>query len=227
MFAHIMQERTRKEQNFGKIEDDLPNPTRSTIASIGILGSLSRLNPFRRKDAVEGDIVWLLDNTAFRQSRMGPWQAEFVTAMFAQETKHKLVDLAAGIARIVGLADDTEERKTIEDRLQPFSWDIRVGKVTTVWQDGARTKIKLGLTGESGCSSDVVRVSSHNKSSIVSAKAVVKPRVTGILDMQTFYAGPEGWAVISGQEQRRKESVQTVANKTCRHRRYHQDHHDK
>lgn len=204
-FAHVMQERTRKEQNFDKIEDDLPNPTRSTVASLGILGSLSRLNPFRRKDAVEGDIVWLLDNTAFRQSRMAPWQAEFVTAMFAQETKHKLVDLAAGIARIVGLADDANERKTIEDRLQPFSWDIRVGKVTTVAQEGARSKIKLGLTGASGCSSDVVRVSSHNKGSIVGAKAVVKPRVTGILDMQTFYAGPEGWAVISGKNDTKRK----------------------
>lgn len=197
-----MQMRTRKEHNFSKIEEDLldPRPVQTNTLTVSSLRSkLGFFNPFGKKTVSRGDLVWLFDNTAFRHSRMSSWQAEFVTAVFEKESANRLVDLAASIARIVGLADDAKERETIEQRLQPFAWDIRVGRNAVISQEGSRKTIKLGATGSEGCSSDVINISSHGKGSFVRASAVVTGGVEGILDMQTYYAGEDGWAIISGK----------------------------
>lgn len=202
-----MQLRTRKEKKFDEVEADLPGVTLQQTQRFSIdalrsrLSGLSRFNPFSKAIA-RGDIVWLLDNTAFRPSRMGSWQAEFVTAVFEQEPKHKMVDLVAGIARTLGLADDAEEKRTIEERLGPFVWDIQVARAVVVMQAGSRKQLKLGATGTGGCSSDVVKISGHSKGSFIKANAVVTGGVSGLLEMQTFYAGPDGWAIISGKTPR-------------------------
>lgn len=196
-----MQMRTRKEHNFTKVEDDLQDPHPPQINTLSVTGLRSKLgffNFFGKKPVSKGDLVWLFDNTAFRPNRMSSWQAEFVTAVFEKETANRLVDLAATIARIVGLADDAKERETIEQRLQPFAWDIRVGRSAVISQEGSRKTIKLGATGSEGCSSDIVKISSHSKGSFVKASAVVTGGVEGLLDMQTYYAGEDGWAIISG-----------------------------
>ncbi|CEJ93896.1 hypothetical protein VHEMI09457 [[Torrubiella] hemipterigena] len=195
-----MQMRTRKEHNFSKVEEDLldPRPIQTNTLTVSSLRSkLGFFNPFAKKTVSRGDLVWLFDNTAFRHSRMSSWQAEFVTAVFEKESANRLVDLAASIARIVGLADDAKERETIEQRLQPFAWDIRVGRNAVISQEGSRKTIKLGATGSEGCSSDVINISSHGKGSFVRASAVVTGGIEGILDMQTYYAGEDGWAIIS------------------------------
>lgn len=201
-FAADMQLRTRREKNFEDFEAKLPDPTAvgvrkqvSQYSVSSILGRLAKLNPFAR--AVDsGDVVWLFDNTAFRPSRLGSWQAEFVAAVFEREAKCKVVDIVTGVLRVLDLADDATERKTVEQRLMPFMWDIRIARTATVLQRGKQ--LKLGQTGINGISSDVLSIPSSGKGTLVPATVKTTSSMEGILDMQTYYAGPDGWGIISG-----------------------------
>lgn len=207
--AAEMQLRTRRAKKFDEVEANLPDPKASSppaastlVASSylsfgGIIDRITSLNPFG-KAVGKGDVVWLLDNTAFRTSRHGPWQAEFVTAVFEQEAKCKVVDIVSGVAHAMGLADDAEERETIEQRLMPFMWDVR--RVRTLTADHNGKMLKLGPTGFNGISTNVLRVQSrHRSGTTVKTTAEVPSGVHGILSMNTYYAGPEGWAIISGK----------------------------
>ncbi len=218
--AADMQRRTRKQNNFDQIEADLPDPKKLAAASAnavtsltpsfitrfslaGPLGLLGRLNPFGGRAVTRGDAVWLLDNTAYKTGDRfsSTWEAEFVAAVFEQEPRSHLVDAVAGVARVLGIADDAEERKTIQERLIPFVWDVRVAKTVSVLQKGSRKIIKLGPTGFNGVSSNVMRVASHSRGAMVNATAGDVPSgIPGLLGMQTYYAGPSGWSVISGTE---------------------------
>ncbi|OAA69132.1 hypothetical protein ISF_03507 [Cordyceps fumosorosea ARSEF 2679] len=217
--AADMQRRTRKQNNFDQVEADLPDPQKLAAASAaavtsltpgfttrlslaGALSFLGRLNPLGPRPVARGDVVWLLDNTAYRtgSSRFSSsWEAEFVAAVFEEEPRSHLVDAVAGVARVLGIADDAEERKTIQARLIPFVWDVRAAKTVTVAQKGSgRRTIKLGPTGFNGVSSNVMPVASHSKGASVEATAGGLPSgVPGLLGMQTYYAGPTGWSVIS------------------------------
>ncbi|KAJ2976643.1 hypothetical protein NQ176_g4827 [Zarea fungicola] len=58
--------------------------------------------------------------------------------------------------------------------------------------------IRLGPTGFNGISSNVAQVASHSKGALVDATAGNIPSgVPGLLGMQTYYAGPSGWGIIS------------------------------
>ncbi|XWW94912.1 hypothetical protein V2A60_002862 [Cordyceps javanica] len=216
--AADMQRRTRKQNNFDKVEADLPDPKKLAAASAnavtsltpsfttrfslsGALGLLNRLNPLGGRAVTRGDAVWLMDNTAYRTGGRfsASWEAEFVAAVFEEEPRSHLVDAVAGVARVLGIADDAEERKTIQERLIPFVWDVRVAKTVSVSQEGSRKKtIKLGPTGFNGVSSNVMPVASHTKGAVVEATAGGLPSgIPGLLGMQTYYAGPSGWGVIS------------------------------
>lgn len=201
--ASEMQLRTRKQNKFDEFEAGLPDPTAPSLRlpvpqlSVGnILTKIGNLNPFGRPVA-NGDIVWLLDNTAFRHSRLASWQAEFVAAVFERDPKCKVADVVAGIASTIGLADDAVERKTIEKRLMPFLWDIRIARTVMTAHNGKT--LKLGPTNVNGIASQAVKVASSDKGELVQAKANVPRGVDGILDMQTYYAGPDGWGIISGE----------------------------
>ncbi|UKZ73410.1 hypothetical protein TrVFT333_001057 [Trichoderma virens FT-333] len=170
--ANEMQLRTRRHQNFDKIEKQLVNPKTSTpyqFSVSNVLNEISTWNPFA-KAIVKGDVVWLFDNTAFKAAEHEPWQAEFIMAVFEAEPKCTVADIVAGIASAVGLADDAEERKTIEERLLPFLWDIQAARTTTVSQGASFTTKKTTLNIEG---------------------------VEGVLSMETHFAAPEGWGIIS------------------------------
>ncbi|KAF7554189.1 hypothetical protein G7046_g6887 [Stylonectria norvegica] len=198
-FAGDMQKRTRKEKNFDAVEAALPDPKSATFLSPAInvegwLAWLANFNPFG-KAVSERDVVWLFDNTAYKSSRFGHWEAEFVAAVFEQDPKCKVVDVVANIAKTLGLAEDAEERKTIEARLMPFLWDIRAARVVRV--DHQDRNLRLGPTSVNGITTNVLQVSRDDKGALIPAKARVPAGVKGILDMHTYYAGPEGWAIIS------------------------------
>lgn len=196
--AHEMQLRTRKEQGFEDVEASLPDPRPSPLASIHATSLLSHLgshNPFG-VPVTGQDVLWLFDNTAFKLSHFSSWQAEFVAAVFEQEPKCEVADAVANIADKLGLADDAVERKTIEKRLMPFLWDIRPGRQVRAVQD--QEEIKLGPTGSNGISSDIVKLTSSDNGTLVQTSAATPSGTQGVLDMQTFYAGAEGWGLISG-----------------------------
>ncbi|RGP68177.1 hypothetical protein FLONG3_8252 [Fusarium longipes] len=204
--AADMQLRTRKARNFDKVEHDLPDPKSAAFQKaqsaalagpINVSGWLSRVagwNPFGK--AVDaGDILWLMDNTAYRNPETDQWEAEFVAAVFENEPKCRVADIVSGIASTLGLAEDAAERDVIEERIIPFLWDIQAARV--FWIEHKKKEIKLGPTSINGITTSIQPVDRSHKGSIVEATALVPQGTKGIHDMQTYYAGPEGWAVIS------------------------------
>lgn len=197
--ANDMQTRTRQHRNFDKIEGQLVDPKNSAAYQLsisGVLNDLSLWNPFAKAIA-KGDIVWLFDNTAFKAAENEEWQAEFIMAVFESEAKCKVADIVSSIAGAVGLADDAEERKTIEQRLMPFLWDIRTARTTTVAQGDL--SLKLGPSGFNGIATNVCKLLHHSKGSFTTKKTTLDVEgVDGVLSMQTHFALPEGWGIISG-----------------------------
>lgn len=203
-FAGDLQQRTRKEKNFDQVESKLPDPKSAPFSmpdvpsfSIGgIVKKVGDWNPFG-KAVSKDDTVWLLDNTAFRTSRIRSWQAEYVAAVFERDPKCKVADIVSGIAESIGLADDAKEKDTIEERILPFLWDIRMVRIVKVGIQGK--ELKLTPTNINGISTEVLKIPSADKGAIVKSSAKVPAGADGILEAQTFYAGPEGWGIISGK----------------------------
>ena len=198
--AHDMQLRTRKKQGFDKTEALLPliKPQLSLAMKamdvVGLLPYIGKRNLLTRLVAA-GDEVWMLDNVAHKNSNNG-WQAEFVAAVFEKESKCVVVDVVQIVAQLIGLADDAEERATIEERILPFLWDLRVGrKFTAVHGD---KNMVLGPTDSGGISSNMVSLPQGSPGTIARTTAIAPQGVTGILQSWTYFADPEGWSVISG-----------------------------
>lgn len=199
-----MQLRTRKKHGFDKTEALLPLiKPQVTLAMkamdvVGLLSYLGKRNPLPRPVA-PGDVVWMMDNVAYKGPK-GVWQAEFVAAVFEGEPKCVVVDVVQVIARILGLADDAQEHATIEERLLPFLWDLRVGRKFTAVQGDKN--LALGPTDSMGISSDILRVPRSAAGSTATSTAKVPEGVTGELQSWTYFADPEGWSVISGMRLR-------------------------
>lgn len=208
LFASEMQLRTRKEKNFDQFESELPDPKSSALqlpaVSVNVNGWLNRLTNMSPwgKAVNDQDIVWLFDNTAYK-NRTGQWEAEFIAAVFEQDPKCKVVDIVTSIARTLGLADDCKERKTIEERIYPFLWDIQAVRVFPLKHQ--RKTLRLGPTSINGITSNILTIDADKEGALVEAKAQVPRGVKGILDMQTNYHGPEGWGILSGMLIQRPE----------------------
>ncbi|KAK2603959.1 hypothetical protein QQS21_003894 [Conoideocrella luteorostrata] len=200
-FAGVMQLRTRKEKNFDEIESSLGLAKSSTLplaqGQSRLTSWLDRLNIFRpfAKPVTDDDIVWLLDNTAYKSPRSGTWQAEFVAAVFEREDKEKLMNMVTGVVRAVGLTDDAAERATVEERVLPFLWDVRPARVISATQQSHL--LKLGPSNINGLSSNVLKVSKSKKGSLVKTSTTIGGGLGSIVNMQTYYAGEDGWGIIS------------------------------
>ncbi|KAI5862246.1 hypothetical protein GGS23DRAFT_114612 [Durotheca rogersii] len=204
--ATDMQNRTRQERHFDETERALPTfsplapaaPSPSDRARY-LLSYLGRKNPLPRPITAE-DTVWLLDNTAYRNARTGRWEAEFTAAAFSQHASCAVVDAVAGVARLVGLGEDDPDYPTVEERVCPFVRDVKPGARVKVLQAG-RTPLKLGPGGRNGISTDVRTLPDDPDGAwagaLVPTFARVPKGADGILEMRTFFAGPEGWGVIS------------------------------
>jgi hypothetical protein len=200
--SSLMEERTRTHGHFSDTESSLASvSTNQAQASrkehklTHLLSYLGSNNPLPASIAAD-DVVWLMDNVAFR-GRGGEWEAEFVAAAFDQKASTKVVDIVGDIASKVGLSRGGEEEKTIERRISPFVMEILPGRQIKVNFDGA-TPVKLGPGGRNGISSNVIRIPKAAAGGVARSTADVPMGVLGVLDMKTVYVEPEGWAVISG-----------------------------
>jgi hypothetical protein len=135
--ATDLEKRTRSAQNFEETESQLPN-IRASQASDGrpdlvddVLSHFGKHNPFPHPIS-SSDTVWLLDNTAYRSPKAGEWQAEFVAAVFDQNTGLKVSTVVAKIVEKLGLAKGGEEEKTITKRLIPFMQSLLPARVVDV-----------------------------------------------------------------------------------------------
>lgn len=208
--AYDMQERTRKERGFEKTESDLSGADFSAgvVKTIGarnkvqdVLSYFGNKNPFPRPVAAD-DTVWILDNTAYRNKKTARWEAEFVAAVFSQhEHEHRSLAVADVVSLVAGkmdIGDDDPACTTIRHRIAPFLQDIKPGATIKALHNG-QTRLKLGPGGRNGISTDIKKLpGSPDGAPLVSTFAKVPKGANGLLESKTFYAEPEGWAVISG-----------------------------
>lgn len=210
-YATEMQTRTRKERNFSQAEADLPRFSQYSAVELldpamaklktskklaDLLAMLGPYNP-RPLPVTDKDEVWLLDNIAFR-GQNGNWQAEFIAAVFAQHPSCRVIDVVSELADKLGLSDGERDEATIEERLMPFLMDVQPGKVVKA-SFGGHARLQLGPGGRNGISSETKPLPRAHAGDVVSTAAEVPRGTTGILQMKTMYADPDGWAVISGK----------------------------
>lgn len=162
-------------------------------------------NPFARSIKPERHSVWLLDNTAYQpvhkdlsQSRV--WQAEFLVAFFIRNSGKDISRWVAEIADKIGLGQgegSLEGQATIARRLQPFVDTIQPARyVSATLANGAT--LKLGPGGRNAISSQTVHLTGLNHDGDT-LKTYAKPlHAAPYGSMITHFAGPPGWAVISG-----------------------------
>lgn len=201
-----MQQRTRKERRFDETEQDLPGfpgilstvtTTLSTKEKLyTALSYLGKKNPLPRS-LTATDMVWLLDNTAYRNEQTGLWEAEYVAAMFSQHSSSTLVDAVGAIADKINLEEYDPAYKTLEERLGPFVQDIKPGTQVQALYEG-KSSLTLGPSGYNGISSEIKRLPSRSDGEKVPTFARVPKGANGLLEMKTVYAEPDGWGVISG-----------------------------
>ncbi|KAF4629063.1 hypothetical protein G7Y89_g9086 [Cudoniella acicularis] len=177
-------------------EDDLQRRSRQTIGLLAndALSHLGTWNPFP-KDITNKDTVWLLDNTAHRGAD-NQWQAEFVAAVFDQNSGVEVSSVVANVAEKLKIGKGDAQEATIRERLMPFVQEILPARVVEA-DFAQKTQLKLGPGGRNAISSDVKTLPSFKGGDIVLTKAEVPQGANGILDMKTVYAEPEGWGVIS------------------------------
>lgn len=143
-------------------------------------------------------MVWLLDNTAYRNSKTQEFEAEFVAAVFDQNTGVDVSIVVAAVASRLGLAKGCVEEATIRERLLPIMQTILPGRVVHVDFPHAH-ELKLGPGGRNGISSDIKQLPKFVGGNVVLSAAKVPAGAMGQLRMKTVYAEPEGWGLISGE----------------------------
>ena len=159
-------------------------------------------NPFASEARPSVEVVWLLDNTAYRPSHLPsrkpkPWQAEFLVAYFKKNTGRDISKIVASIADKLGLGEDEPAAKTIAERLQPFADSIAPARSVRVkLPSGVVQKIAAG--GPSAVSVQTVAQLGEHEDGDTSSISAIPQELAPYGPMTTFFAAPEGWAVISG-----------------------------
>lgn len=193
----FMEHKTRRERGFNDFELKLPDIKAIPPSDLAtnVLSYLGPWNPLPRPISAN-DTVWLFDNTAFRSAKTNKWEAEFVVAVFDSKTGVEVSTVVADIAEKIGRLDDAAEA-TIRERLMPFVQGILPGRSVKI-NFAKQAQLKLGPGGRNGISSDIKNVPENRDGGVVLSRAEAPQGTTGILDMKTAFAEPEGWAVISG-----------------------------
>lgn len=217
-----MQVRTRRERNFDQFEADLPDASRSGYRAKGkladLLSYLGKRNPFPGRVGTN-DTLWLFDNTAYQNPKTGAWEAEFVSAIFAQQASCSVVDAVTSVARKLNLAENDAAYPRLKERIMPFLQDIQPGKKVEAMHAG-NTPLTLGPAGRNGITSDIKPLPSSAPGSLGFNVARVPQGVNGVLECKTFFAAPEGWAVISGKLSARSSQALCGSDANLSGRRY-------
>lgn len=200
---------TRSARNFHNTEKELPTHlgSRFNIPLVdNVTSYLGGRNPLAKSVDPATEIVWLLDNTAYRPvhvnpHKLQPWQAEYVAAFFKKHVSKDLTKAVADIADKIGLGQPGEDRakalKTVENRLQDIVRTIAPARYVQVkFPDGDAQK--LDPCGSSAISTQTITDLGEHKDGDSISISAVPPEVTPHGPMTTTFAEPEGWLVISG-----------------------------
>jgi hypothetical protein len=203
-----MEHRTRKERKFPEVESGLPDikmtpavDHRPSLA-VRLLSYLGPYNPIPQQISAN-DEVWLFDNTAYRSADNSRWQAEFVAAVFDKKTGQEVSSVFADVAEKVGVGKGDAAEAIIRERLIPFVQAVLPARVVRV-NCASRRELKLGPGGRNGISSDTKGPPAFTDGEIVPSAAKVPEGTSGMLKMNTVFAEPEGWGLISGKSIPRK-----------------------
>lgn len=183
----------------------------STILRLGSL--FGRRKPLNEPAWPGQNIVWLLDNTAYQSmpdADKAPyqgqsWHVEVVACVFLANSRSRkdVGKFVAALADLIGLDGrtgfDTETRHRIEHKLQPFLDHIAPGRLLTLdvpLPSGRLEAYNIGPTDVNGISSQVLSIGRHN----VDDGTAIHPFLHNwdpAVSMNTVFAVPEGWLVIS------------------------------
>lgn len=151
-------------------------------------------------------IVWLFDNIAYQpmhRSHHGQtWEAEIVACVFGRERRN-MGQYVARIADFVGLdgefGEDLFIRRRIIERLRSLLYVVAPSRTLLVdmsLHDGRFRRFHLGPTNEHGVITQTVLLPHTH----VSDRSVVTSELAGSngqVCMQTRFASPHGWLLIS------------------------------
>ncbi|KAH0551426.1 hypothetical protein GP486_007360 [Trichoglossum hirsutum] len=157
---------------------------------------LGHKNP-RTHKVSKDDLIWLFDNTAFR-NQSGAWEAEFVAAFFRKGSGKDLSDAVADLAEKIGVGKGDKAEDTIAERLRPFA-DVIEPAMTVDVRIGQAGELCLGPSGPSGISSDMHKLpgSGYVDGKAVHPMAILRKNDHRQVKMTTHIAEPDGWAVVS------------------------------
>ena len=200
---------SRSSSNFASVESSLPK-LGSALRGFPLVDAVSSYlglrNPLASEARAPQDVVWLLDATAYRPEhayphRLQPWHAELVAAYFERDSGRDLSAFVADIADKVGLADmelpPEEGERRIAERLLPFANAIRPARSVRVVLPSGQER-KLGPSGRNGISTQTLGPLGEWKDGDVGQTGVMQEELTPHGPGAVHFAGPEGWAVISG-----------------------------
>ncbi|PWY76259.1 hypothetical protein BO70DRAFT_388588 [Aspergillus heteromorphus CBS 117.55] len=152
--------------------------------------------------------VWLFDNTAYQltspgTSKPGPWRAEVVACVFRRNSRRDITKLVATVADLIGLdgeiGTDKETRRRIAERLQPFLYHTTAAHLMTLETPLSNSFIQMqqiGPTDDSGISSQTIGADSRHIADGAKIRSYLRGW-GGKVFMDTIFASPEGWLVIS------------------------------
>jgi hypothetical protein len=167
-----------------------------------------RANPLAVAAKPGKDSVWLFDNTAYRRVNAESqvedhWHAQYLAAFFNRDSGKDVSEWVADIADKVGLREmdipDDEGEQRIAERIRPFLDGIRPARyVDVVIKGKERTVHRLGPAGRSALAEQTIGpLRGFHEGQIITTHTTNRG-LTPHGPMQTFFAGPEGWTVISG-----------------------------
>ncbi|KAI9934183.1 hypothetical protein AWENTII_008580 [Aspergillus wentii] len=164
--------------------------------------------------------VWLLDNTAYRRpssnSTKQSWHVEVIACVFEKHGRKDISKFVATVADLIGLdgevGTEKEIRQRIAQRLRPFLDQIEPAHVMTMEIPLPNNTIQIhpiGPTEKSGISSQDVSLGSQH----IKDGTKVQPYLRGwdeTISMDTIFAAPEGWMVISDIDDTIKHTMTSV-----------------
>ena len=200
---------TPSQTGFPDVRRYIPQQIASRI-DIPLVDNLSSYlgarNPLAKPVDPVKDVVWLLDNTAYRSvnrvtRKPQSWTAEFVAAYFEKGSGKDESKWIADIADKIGLGAEGEDRAageaTIARRLQPLFDSIRPARSVQISLPNGDA-MKLGPGGRNAISSQIVGIKGNHNDGDSMQVSAVPPHIAPHGPMLTHFADVEGWTIISG-----------------------------
>ncbi|KAF7164240.1 hypothetical protein CNMCM6106_000821 [Aspergillus hiratsukae] len=156
--------------------------------------------------------VWLFDNTAYQRvipKALGQgrpaWYVEVVACVFEKDSRRDISKFVATVADLIGLdgeiGSDRETRHQIARRLRPFLYQPAPAHTMVIeipLSDDSIQLRQIGPTDSNGIISQTVNLNLGSRHLADGSRIRSYLRGwEGEVSMDTIFAGPEGWLLIS------------------------------